>query len=136
MSTEQPNYWPVTWTAFWAQWQLFGLNPFGYHLVNVLLHAANAILQWRNGKAWIALEKPGSYLAARGQYDEAVAHFRQSLELKPDLAEAHYNWGLALASQGRHGEAVGHFREALSIDPNYDNAKRGLAEAMAKSGSR
>lgn len=37
-------YHPLVMTTFWAEYQLWGLHPFGYHLVNVLLHLANAIL--------------------------------------------------------------------------------------------
>ncbi len=38
------HYWPVVWTAFWFEHQLWGLNPVGYHLVNVALHGLNAVL--------------------------------------------------------------------------------------------
>ncbi len=41
-----PQYYPMVFTLFWVQFQLWGLNPFGYHLVNILLHAANALLLW------------------------------------------------------------------------------------------
>ena len=35
---------PITWLSYALDSQLFGLNPVGYHLTNVLLHAANAVL--------------------------------------------------------------------------------------------
>ena len=38
------NWHPVTWLSHMLDCQLFGLNPFGHHLVNVLLHALNTIL--------------------------------------------------------------------------------------------
>jgi tetratricopeptide (TPR) repeat protein len=41
------NYWPVTSTAYWVQYKLWGLSPVGFHLVNIALHAVSAILIWR-----------------------------------------------------------------------------------------
>jgi len=38
------RYYPLTLTSFWAQRQLWGLNPLPYHLVNIALHAINGIL--------------------------------------------------------------------------------------------
>ena len=43
-STQQ--YYPFTFTAFWIEHTLWGLQPLGYHLVNVGLHAVNAMLVW------------------------------------------------------------------------------------------
>jgi hypothetical protein len=41
-----PQYYPLVHTGFWVEYHLWGLDPKGYHLVNVLLHAANAVLVW------------------------------------------------------------------------------------------
>jgi protein O-mannosyl-transferase len=38
------NWHPLTWISYMLDSQLFGLNPRAYHLTNVLLHAANAVL--------------------------------------------------------------------------------------------
>jgi Flp pilus assembly protein TadD len=38
------HYIPVTWLTFGLDYVLWGMNPFGYHLTNLLLHSANAVL--------------------------------------------------------------------------------------------
>ena len=46
-TTAQAVYYPLVLTTFWALHKFVGLNPFPYHLLNVLLHAASAVLFWR-----------------------------------------------------------------------------------------
>jgi protein O-mannosyl-transferase len=43
-STLMGHYIPVTWLTFGLDYTLWGMNPFGYHLTNNLIHAANAAL--------------------------------------------------------------------------------------------
>jgi tetratricopeptide (TPR) repeat protein len=38
------HYHPLTWVTFGIDYLLWGMEPFGYHLTNLLLHAANAVL--------------------------------------------------------------------------------------------
>jgi len=44
LTTETPQYYPMVFTSFWIEYRLWGLHPAGYHAVNVLLHAINALL--------------------------------------------------------------------------------------------
>lgn len=44
LTTESPQYYPLTFTSFWIEYQFWGDHPRGYHAVNVGLHALNAML--------------------------------------------------------------------------------------------
>ena len=59
--TNEGHYWPVVYTSFWIEHKLWGLAPFGYHLVNLLLHLIATLLVWR---LLLRLEVPGALLAA------------------------------------------------------------------------
>jgi tetratricopeptide (TPR) repeat protein len=62
--------------------------------------------------------------------EEAIAHFREAVQLNPESAEAHSNLGAGLGLQGKLDEAIVHFRRALQIDPDHVNARENLRKAL------
>ncbi|HEV3119050.1 MAG TPA: tetratricopeptide repeat protein [Gemmataceae bacterium] len=40
------QYYPVVFSTFWVEYQLWGPNPTGYHLINILVHGVNGVLLW------------------------------------------------------------------------------------------
>jgi protein O-mannosyl-transferase len=61
LTTEALDYYPVSNSTLWLEWRVWGINPTGYHVTNLLLHIVVALL------FWVILAKlsiPGAFLAA------------------------------------------------------------------------
>lgn len=57
----EQHYWPVTYSTFWIEAQLFGLRPGVLRATNILLHTLNSLLLWRLLRL---LRVPGAAFAA------------------------------------------------------------------------
>jgi len=66
-------YQPLTWLTFGLDYTLWGMNPAGYHVVNVLLHVVNAALFYAVGLRLMRLGMP-------------------------ETGEKHLRWGAAFAA--------------------------------------
>ena len=66
---------PVTWLTLGADYAVWGMRPFGYHLTNLLLHSASGALFYLVARRLLGLAMPGASAAARGFGAAAAALF-------------------------------------------------------------
>jgi serine/threonine protein kinase/Tfp pilus assembly protein PilF len=64
----------------------------------------------------------------------AEAEFRRTLELNPNLANAHHWFGLFLSWEARHDEAIPHLRRAIELDPLNLQYQCNLGQVLANAG--
>ena len=67
-TTHMGHYIPLTWMTLGLDYLLWGMNPLGYHLTNLLLHAANAVGFFFIARRLLALALPGP-----SEHDHALA---------------------------------------------------------------
>jgi tetratricopeptide (TPR) repeat protein len=88
----------------------------------------------KNPGCWMAHYNLGIALNNQGKTDEAIAHYREAIELRPSYAEAHYNLGRLLARKGQLDDAVTHYEKALEINPADAEAQNNLGVTLFGSG--
>ena len=75
---------------------------------------ANLVAEAQNGKGVALLEME--------RYGEAVKALEAALLIKPDMAGAYYNLGLAWEGLGRLDEALHSYNQAIQLEPNDGEA--------------
>jgi tetratricopeptide (TPR) repeat protein len=96
-----------------------------------LLLTGACCVQQTPAPAALDLVKQGEKLNSEGKQDDALALYRQALEMSPNLYEAHLASGMALDLKGNYAEARQHLAKAIEIAPA--NAKQQALRAMAMS---
>jgi protein O-mannosyl-transferase len=76
----------------------------------------------------------GYVLFQKGRVDEAIDHFRQTLQVDPNYKDAHYNLANALLQKGNVDEAIVQYREALQLKPDHAQALINLGNALRQTG--
>ncbi len=66
--------------------------------------------------------RAGDEFRKQREYDKAIAWYRKALNLNPENAVVHANWGTCLLDQGKLREAKQRFDRALEIDPDLPEA--------------
>lgn len=72
-----PQYYPLTFTSYWIEYQFWQLGPTGYHVTNVVLHAANsvlvlALLRALGGSLWLAVGAAGVFALHPVQVESVI----------------------------------------------------------------
>ena len=61
-SADAPSqYFPLTYTTFWFEYRLWGLNPIPYHVANIAIHIISSLLLWLILRRLLV---PASFVAA------------------------------------------------------------------------
>jgi tetratricopeptide (TPR) repeat protein len=140
-------YVAVTWLA--AQWRVSRVAAGGLMtavLAVLIICARQQTAYWQNSETlWthtlacttdndVAHDNLGNALFQKGKVDEAIAHYQQALQIRPDSAEGHNNLGNALFQKGKVDEAIAHFEQALQTKPGFAEAHYNLATALWREG--
>ncbi len=125
----------------------------GVGVLSVMVLVGLGVLTWRQTQVWhdsetlwrhaLAVTQGSStidfnlavVLHNHGKLEEAIDHYRRSIEFNPNVADAHYYLADALAERGNLREAIEEYRWAVQVDPGLWRAHFNLANALASQGN-
>lgn len=74
----------------------------------------------------------GNALAFQEDWEGSLREYLESVQIDPQLAEAHYNIGVAFAANGRVDRAIAAFKEALEHNPGLYEAHFSLGRCYQR----
>nr|WP_290226605.1 tetratricopeptide repeat protein [Trichocoleus desertorum] len=81
-----------------------------------------------------ALHGLGLIAYQSGHIAESIAHYRQAIALKPNVADIYNNLGLALVANGEYAAAVATYQKAIALRSVYPEAYNNLGHALRHQG--
>jgi tetratricopeptide (TPR) repeat protein len=108
------DYYPLTLTSFWAEWQAWNTNPMGYHIVNVVLHVLSTLVLWR---LLVSLRVPGAWVAAAlfGLHPVNVESVAWISQQKNTLSSVFFFAALLAHQRFRHGRGPAWYGTGLAL---------------------
>jgi protein O-mannosyl-transferase len=89
----------------------------------------HAIKVTENG--YVARKALGDFYSSQGKADEAMALYREAIQMVPRYEGAHINLGAALNETDRPAEAAAEFKEAITLNPKDASAYNDLGAVIA-----
>jgi hypothetical protein len=88
----------------------------GYWKNSITLY--NHVLQ-ATADNYLAHNNLGMALFAEGKKEEAIAHYREAIDINPSYVDAHYNLADTFVKQNKIDQAIEHLRESVRITPSF-----------------
>ena len=97
--------------------------------ITLFQHAVEA-----TSKNYLAYEKLGVALTARGKPAAAIMHFKEALRIKPDNEGVHLNLANALLSKGKIDACIRYYQKVLRDHPGYATLHHNLGVVLVREG--
>lgn len=78
---------------------------------------------------YIGISNPGRKFYVDGDYEKAVAAFKEEISKKPSSAEAYFNLALAYGKLGQHDNEISAYEGAIKLIPNKPETYFNLGNA-------
>ncbi|HEY1663155.1 MAG TPA: hypothetical protein VGI03_12115 [Verrucomicrobiae bacterium] len=115
-SAENANWHPLTWISHMIDCQLFGLNPAGHHLVNLLFHIANTLLLFLLLKNLTGARWRSAFVAAAFAWHPLHVESVAWASERKDVLSAFF-WMLTLLAYAKYAAGKKSQQPSLHPDP-------------------